>query len=421
MAGLYTVERILGHGATAVVVRATRIGDPGRSVALKVLRSDGLTDRRALARAADEAALLRQLQHPNLLHVHHLLSYRGRVVIESEFVDGIGLDAALRRGPLTGADAVHVALQVALGLDACYSTPSPVDGRPLRIVHRDLKPGNVLLTREGGVKVVDFGLASSRFTPLEPTPLRGTPGYTPPEPLTGADRPAVDIYALGMILTECLLGRAPVVSKNPSLHDVQMDAGIRRIGRLDLPPGVGSTLMELLRTMLRYDPEARPPLDDVLRSLMQLTVHPAMHPDPSKLVRRRRPASSAPAQKHPEWPTVAFLEEELPDPPPKVRPAAEVEQEVRRRLRTPGWTEDLPALRELLASADAPIETPFLDLLRPRGWQFWRRPIGPEEKEGALLLLAVDPSPEAVRHARRLCTCSHPRIAEAARKVLDRA
>ncbi|MCB9670871.1 MAG: serine/threonine protein kinase [Alphaproteobacteria bacterium] len=400
------------------MVQATRVGDPGRGLALKVLR-EGASDPRQCARAANEAATLRQLRHPNLLHVHRLLDYHGRVVVESELVDGVGLDRALRAGRLTPQDAVAVALQVAIALDAAFATPSPVDGRPLEVVHRDLKPGNVLLTRGGTVKVVDFGMACSRLTPLEAGELRGTPGYSPPQPLTGADLPAVDIYALGLVLFECLVGLPLVVTRNPERHDDQVAEGLARIVELDLPAGVGPALVSLLRSMMRFDPMERPLLVDAVARLAQIALHPDMDGDLAALAAARIPDRSffAPNE-HDEWESVAFLERELPDIPTPVRPARDVEKEVRARLKEPTWMDDLPGLRALLASADGRVEAPLLDLLRPRGWQFWRRPIRPEELEGALLLLAVDPSPDAILRARALRESRDVRVAEAARRVL---
>lgn len=400
-----------------MVVAASRVGDPGRGVALKVLRKTA-SDPRSFARAADEAAILRQLVHPNLLHVHRLLAYDGRVVVESEHVDGVGLDHALRRGALQPADALAVAQQVAVGLDAAYSSPSPVDGRPLQVVHRDLKPGNVLLTRAGGVKVVDFGMASSRFTPLE-ADLQGTPGFSPPEPLTGADLPAVDVYALGLVLVACLYGRPILVSRHPDRHDDQVADQLRHLASLPLPTGIGPMLSGLLHTMLRFDPAARPALDQVVMELLRLEAHPQLDADLPALARARVPDRSFHApQEQTEWPSVAFLEAELPDPPPAVRPAAEVEREVRERLRQADWMEDLPGLRALLATADAPIESPFLDLLEPQGWRFWRRRIPGREREGALLLLALSPSERVVHRAKSLVDSSDPRVAAAARRVL---
>lgn len=418
LSGLYRIRSILGQGATAVVVAAERVGDPGRGVALKVLRADLRADPRMAARAVDEAAVLRQLVHPNLLHVHRLLEYRGRLVIESELVDGVGLDRALRKGALEPADALALTREVAIGLEAAYGSPSPVDGRPLHVVHRDLKPANVLLTRDGGVKVVDFGMASSRLTPLD-AGLRGTPGFSAPEPLTGADLPAVDVYALGLTLFTTLVGCPLVLSRERERHDAQVAEALTRLARFDLPTGVGPLLSALLQQMLAHPAEDRPSLQEVVVQLSRLTAHPALEADLPALARLRVPDRSlhVPCEQE-AWPDVCFLEEDLPDPPPSVRPAAEVEVEVRQRLQEPDWMDDLPGLRRLLASADGPVETPFLDLLTRNGWRFWRRKIPGREREGALLLLAVHPSERAQRRARALLDSSDARVVAAARRVL---
>ena len=206
MLGKYERLDVLGHGATGIVYLAkdTLLG---KQVALKEISAQGDEKHRFL----EEARVLDRLRHPNIVRVNSVDEIGGKVVIDMEYVRGRTLQDILRDTPtLPLAEAVGIAAQVCDGLAYAHSQ---------RTVHRDIKPANILVTREGAVKLVDFGLAEVLGTHSFAGGA-GTYAYMAPEdfhPEEQSDRQS-DIWAVGVILYEMLAGRRPFVvpkSKDP--------------------------------------------------------------------------------------------------------------------------------------------------------------------------------------------------------------
>jgi len=195
--GKYERLDVLGHGASGIVYLAkdTLLG---KQVALKEISAQGDEKERFL----EEARVLDRLRHPNIVQVNSVDEIGGRVVIDMEYVRGRNLQEVLRQTPcLPIADAVSIASQICDGLAYAHSQ---------RTVHRDIKPANILLTREGVVKLVDFGLAEVLGTHSFAGGA-GTYAYMAPEdfhPEEQSDRQS-DIWAVGVILYEMLAGRRP--------------------------------------------------------------------------------------------------------------------------------------------------------------------------------------------------------------------
>ncbi|MGZ5427925.1 MAG: protein kinase domain-containing protein [Thermoanaerobaculia bacterium] len=211
--GPYEVVALLGAGGMGEVYRArdTRLD---RDVAVKVIHSRFAADAERLSRFEQEAKAAAKLDHPNILVVHDVGSHEGSPYIVSELLEGESLREMLG-SPLPPRKAVEYALEIARGLSAAHGKG---------IIHRDLKPENVFVTKDGRVKILDFGVAKltqpSSGGPLdteattaaatEPGVVLGTVGYMSPEQVLGKPLDArSDLFSLGAVLYEMLSGKRP--------------------------------------------------------------------------------------------------------------------------------------------------------------------------------------------------------------------
>jgi eukaryotic-like serine/threonine-protein kinase len=214
--GHYRVGEQLGRGGMGEVYLADDL-NLNRKVALKFLPDAFTGDPERMARFEREAKLLASLNHPNIAAIHGLEEAEGKRFLVLELVEGETLAQRLSKGPLSVEEALEVCRQIADGLEAAH-----VKG----LIHRDLKPGNVMLTAEDKVKILDFGLAKALAGETQsidasqsPTltdamtqrgVILGTAAYMSPEQAKGkaVDKRA-DIWAFGCILFECLTGKRP--------------------------------------------------------------------------------------------------------------------------------------------------------------------------------------------------------------------
>ena len=248
--GPYEILSALGAGGMGEVYRA-RDTTLNRDVALKVLPPEFTLNTDRVARFEREARLLASLNHPHIGSIYGVELSGTAPALVLELVEGDGLDARVCRGPLALPEALAIAQQIADALDAAHTAG---------IVHRDLKPSNIKISRDGSVKVLDFGLAkafdtegsgpdlstSTTFTSAETLPgvILGTAAYMSPEQARGqpVDK-RTDIWAFGCVLFEMLTGAptfarptptdtiAAVVSVDPDWAALPADtpAGIRRV------------------------------------------------------------------------------------------------------------------------------------------------------------------------------------------------
>jgi serine/threonine protein kinase len=207
--GPYRIERIIGRGGMGVVYLAqdTRLHRP---VALKSLPPHLFRDDLMRARLRKEARAAAALSHPSIATIYALEEIGEHILIASEYLEGRTLREELRSGPLGDARALDIARTIAAALQVAHDRG---------IVHRDLKPENIMLPGNGGVKILDFGLAQfdvaaedlasvTRLT--EPGVIAGTPPYMAPEQLLGQPTSArTDQFAFGVLLYEMLTGRHP--------------------------------------------------------------------------------------------------------------------------------------------------------------------------------------------------------------------
>ena len=210
--GPYEILALLGAGGMGEVYRA-RDTSLKRDVAIKVLPGAWSRDPERLRRFELEAQAAAGLNHPNIVSIFHVGQHEGSPYIVTELLQGETLRDHLQRGPLRFREAIDLAVDIARGLAAAHSAG---------VVHRDLKPENLFLTRDGRVKILDFGLAklkqvqsagadSATITLREetnPGHVLGTVGYMSPEQVRGQAADArSDIFALGVILYEMLTGK----------------------------------------------------------------------------------------------------------------------------------------------------------------------------------------------------------------------
>ena len=212
--GPYEIVSPLGAGGMGEVYRA-RDSRLGREVALKVLPQSFASDADRLRRFEQEARAVAALNHPNILAIHDIGEQGATPFIVSELLEGTTLRIELESGPLSARKAADYAVQIAQGLAAAHDKG---------IIHRDLKPENIFVTREGRVKILDFGLAklatnaaagneaSAGMTltssPTEAGMVMGTAGYMAPEQVRGATVDSrTDIFAFGAVLYEMISGQ----------------------------------------------------------------------------------------------------------------------------------------------------------------------------------------------------------------------
>ena len=209
--GPYEIVAPLGAGGMGEVYRArdTRLG---RDVAVKVLPAHLVQDPDAVARFEREARAVAALSHPHVLALYDIGTEQGIVYAVTELLEGETLRECLERTRIGWHRAVTIAVQAADGLAAAHARG---------IVHRDLKPGNIFITASGQAKILDFGLArvagpvdeASQTTTervTRPGTVMGTIGYLSPEQIRGEDAgTASDIFSLGCVLYETLVGQAP--------------------------------------------------------------------------------------------------------------------------------------------------------------------------------------------------------------------
>jgi hypothetical protein len=199
----YRIEGELGRGGMGVVYRAVELS-LNRPVALKVLLAGEFASASDLARFRAEAEAAAAVQHPHVVRVYAAGQHDGLPYLALELVPGDSLAARLTAGPLQAEEAARVVEQIARGVQAAHDRG---------VLHRDLKPANVLFDDRGEPKVADFGLAKLGDSGLTASgAVMGTPSYMAPEQARGDGKlvgPAVDVWALGAMLYECLAGRPP--------------------------------------------------------------------------------------------------------------------------------------------------------------------------------------------------------------------
>ena len=265
----YEIESLISMGGMGEVYRARDL-DRQRPVALKILRRHLAANETAIHRFETEARAASALRHPNIVAVHESGNSREGLFIAMEWVDGATWREHMKKGPILISTAIDWAREAAAALAAAHSE---------RVLHRDIKPENLMVTRDGVVKVLDFGLAcltdSRRRVPIPADePLEGSSGtisgtlsgtllYMPPEILRGEPATeASDVFSLGAVLHELASGVHPFAGDTPL--DVFEAIECRKV----MPPSsvrvaIPAELDALILPMLDRDRSRRPPAAEV--------------------------------------------------------------------------------------------------------------------------------------------------------------
>ncbi len=266
----YRLVEQIGEGGMGVVHLAhdTRLE---RDVALKVLPAGLLSDENVRRRFRREARALSKLNHPNIATVHDFDTQDGVDFLVMEYIRGVTLNDKLSDGALPEETVVQLGTQLAEGLAAAHD-----EG----VMHRDVKPGNLRVTPDGRLKILDFGLAKL-LQPADPSQtdttmtqtqgIVGTPMYMSPEQLRGEEVDArTDIFASGIVLYEMATGQRPFKAKSMMalVADIQHKSPTppRQVN-----PSVSPRLEEVILKCLEKQPESRyPSARDLLADLEQL-------------------------------------------------------------------------------------------------------------------------------------------------------
>lgn len=265
----YVLGESLGQGGMGQVFKG-RMRGSDTPVAVKILRSELMSDPTAVAGLLQERSILTSLDDPNLVRVLDLVLDGDRLAIVMEYVEGEDLRQHLRRvGTLRPAAAARLAIQLLQGVATIHEAG---------VIHRDIKPENILLDSSSdpaGIKLTDLGVAfpfNDSFGTI--TKIIGTPHYMAPEVAGGqAISPAVDIYSVGIVLYEMLVGRPPFTGSHPL--EVLAQHRDRSVSPI---LGLNARLWSLINAMLAKNPAARPPAPEAARALAALV--PSLDQEP---------------------------------------------------------------------------------------------------------------------------------------------
>lgn len=256
--GHYQLVESLAKGGMGQVWKAIDLRT-NREVALKVLSEELLDNADALARFEREARAIASLDHPNVITLYEFDRIDGIPFVVTELLEGDTLRGWIESGDHSWSDSVNIVIAIASGLEAAHRQG---------VIHRDLKPENVFLTSDGGIKLLDFGLArviddaeseTFRKADTEPGTLMGTARYMSPEQARGETvTSASDVFSLGTILYEMLTGVAPFerVSFTETLVALLMSEPSPPD---QLVPGLPEALSQLVMRSITRDPRKRTP------------------------------------------------------------------------------------------------------------------------------------------------------------------
>ncbi|MFI0192529.1 protein kinase [Streptomyces sp. NPDC017082] len=301
LAGRYRLDAVIGSGGAGVVHRGFDLR-LRRPVAVKMFRADADTGLEESFH--NEAVILARLHHPGLVTVYDAGRHNGRAYQVMELIEGPTLKHRIAAGPLTPGETAALGAGLARALAHAHEAG---------IVHRDVKPSNIILDAAGRPHLTDFGISRllDATTRTATGTLVGTAAYLSPEQVLGQPvGPPADVYALGLVLLECVTSRV-------EYDGGPLESAIARLHRRpELPGSLPEQLAELLRDMTALEVPARPSADDCARTLDALAGTAEAAPAPARVtspVPRETPVRADVTHRRPSWTTDTA--------PPKTAPA----------------------------------------------------------------------------------------------------
>ncbi len=278
----YEILEKIGSGGMAEVFKG-KDHKLNRFVAVKVLKDEFVEDKNFVRKFKEEAQAAAGLAHPNIVNVYDVGDEQNINYIVMELVEGITLKTYIeKKGRLTVKEATSIAIQVSAGLEIAHNN---------QIVHRDIKPQNIIISREGTVKVTDFGIAKSVSSNTNTADAMGSVHYTSPEQARGGYSDAKsDIYSLGIVMYEMVTGRVPFDGETTvvvAVKHLQEDMVSPRVYVSDIPV----SLEHIILKCTEKSPDRRyPNVAELIADLKQSLLTPDVNfvkeivPDGAKTV-----------------------------------------------------------------------------------------------------------------------------------------
>jgi serine/threonine-protein kinase len=289
--GKYRLVATLGRGGMADVYLAMLEGPAGFSklLVVKVLRQEVLEDDTGVQMFLDEARVAARLNHPNIVQTLEVGRDGTRCFLAMEYLEGQSLRRVIRRAgtrnvPIARRTHLRILVDVLGALEYAHSF-TEFDGTQLALVHRDVSPQNVILTYEGHVKLIDFGIAKTSLASVETREgiIKGKVKYMPPEQATGQAVDArTDVFAVGVLLWEALVGHGPWHGETDlSIFRSLISGTVPRLSRTT--PGLDPRLVAIVDRAVSADPRDRYPTASAMRDELETCV--AASPAPPATLR----------------------------------------------------------------------------------------------------------------------------------------